>query len=331
MSDARDHAHRIVESLTSGNRRALSRALSLLESIRDEDRRVADHVMELVMPIAGSARRIGFSGPPGVGKSTLIERFGMDLVLSNHRVAVLAVDPSSKRTGGSILGDKTRMAHLGIHERAFVRPQASHLMLGGTAASTGESIALCEAAGYTTVVIETVGVGQSEIDVAELVDCFVLLVLPTSGDDLQGIKRGIMEVADIVAVTKSDIDPIAARRAQAVIAGALRLMLPWDDTWSPTTIAVDAVSEAGCSALHTSLDAFFSTDREPSIRNRRRRQEAERFDKGLLAEMQRRLMTVPGFASRLAEERQRVLAGIVPRPLSIRSIVDSITISLSDS
>lgn len=331
MSDARDHAHRIVDSLTSGNRRALSRALSLLESIRDEDRQIAEHVIELIIPSTGSARRIGFSGPPGVGKSTLIERFGMDLVHSGQRVAVLAVDPSSKRTGGSILGDKTRMSHLGIHENAFVRPQASHLMLGGTAASTGESIALCETAGYTTVVIETVGVGQSEIDVASLVDCFVLLVLPTSGDDLQGIKRGIMEVADIVAVTKSDIDEMAARRAQAIIAGALRLMLPYDESWKPTTITVDAFSELGCSALHTSLDTFFSPDRAPFIRNRRQRQEAERFDKGLQAELQRRFLNVPGFANRLAEERARVLAGLVPRPLSIRSIVDSVTISLSDS
>jgi len=205
-------------------RRALAKAITLLESTREDHRRDADALLNAVLPHAGRALRLGISGVPGVGKSTFIEALGLFLVASGHRVAVLAVDPSSSLSGGSILGDKTRMERLSVHERAFIRPSPAAGNLGGVAEKTRESMLLCEAAGHDIVIVETVGVGQSETAVAGMTDLFVLLQLPNAGDDLQAIKKGVMELADLVVINKADLDEAAATRARAQITSALRIL-----------------------------------------------------------------------------------------------------------
>ncbi len=205
-------------------RRAMAEAITVLESTRADHRAQGDALLTGLLPATGKAFRIGISGVPGVGKSTLIENFGLYLIEQGHRVAVLAIDPSSSLSGGSILGDKTRMERLSVHPKAYIRPSPSSGNLGGVAEKTREAMLICEAAGYDVVIVETVGVGQSEIAVANMTDVFVLLQLPNAVDDLQAIKKGVMELADLVLINKADIDPDAATRAQAQITSALRLL-----------------------------------------------------------------------------------------------------------
>src|SRR5690606_23526316 len=196
----------------------------LLESTRRDDRVRADALLNSLVPATGGALRLGVSGVPGVGKSTFIEALGLYLIERGHRVAVLAVDPSSSRSGGSILGDKTRMERLSVQQAAYIRPSPSSGTLGGVAEKTREAMLVCEAAGYDVVIVETVGVGQSETTVSGMTDMFVLLQLPNAGDELQAIKKGVMEIADLVVINKADIDPYAATRAQAQITSSLRLL-----------------------------------------------------------------------------------------------------------
>jgi LAO/AO transport system kinase len=207
-------------------RRALAKAITLIESTRPEHRTRADALLDALLPHTGGALRLGISGVPGVGKSTFIEALGLHLVGAGHRVAVLAVDPSSSLSGGSILGDKTRMERLSTHEQAFIRPSPSGGTLGGVAEKTREAILVCEAARHDVVIVETVGVGQSETAVAGMTDLFVLMQLPNAGDDLQAIKKGVMELADLVLVNKADLDADAATRAQAQLTSALRWLGP---------------------------------------------------------------------------------------------------------
>jgi LAO/AO transport system kinase len=204
-------------------RRALAKTITLLESTRPDHRARADELLGALLPRSGRSFRLGISGVPGVGKSTFIETLGLFLIARGHRVAVLAVDPSSRVSGGSILGDKTRMERLSAEERAFIRPSPSSGTLGGVAEKTREALLVCEAAGHDIVIVETVGVGQSETAVAGMTDCFVLLQLPNAGDDLQAIKKGVMELADLVVINKADLDEAAATRARAQIGSALRL------------------------------------------------------------------------------------------------------------
>ena len=204
-------------------RRAIAKAITLLESTRADHRARADALLNQLLPSTGKALRLGISGVPGVGKSTFIEVLGLLLIAKGHRVAVLAIDPSSSLSGGSILGDKTRMERLSVAPAAYIRPSPASGTLGGVAEKTREAMLVCEAAGYDVVIVETVGMGQSEIAVASMTDLFVLLQLPNAGDDLQAIKKGVMELADLVVINKADIDPNAATRAEATIAGSLRL------------------------------------------------------------------------------------------------------------
>ena len=205
------------------DRRALAKAITLMESTRADHRTRADELLNALLPHTGRAIRLGISGVPGVGKSTFIEALGLDLIARGHRVAVLAVDPSSSVSGGAILGDKTRMERLSVHDAAYIRPSPASGTLGGVAEKTREAMLVCEAAGYDVMIVETVGVGQSETAVASMTDLFVLLQLPNAGDDLQAIKKGVMELADLVVINKADIDPAAATRAQAQITSALRV------------------------------------------------------------------------------------------------------------
>ena len=207
-------------------RRALAKAITLLESTRADHRQRADELLNALLPHCGGAFRLGISGVPGVGKSTFIEALGLFLIALGHRVAVLAVDPSSSLGGGSILGDKTRMERLSVHERAYIRPSPSSGTLGGVAEKTREAMLVCEAAGHDIVIVETVGVGQSETAVAGMTDMFVLMQLPNAGDDLQAIKKGVMELADLVLINKADLDAAAATRARAQISSALRFFGP---------------------------------------------------------------------------------------------------------
>ncbi len=223
-SDA-THGEDTSQSITieSAKRRALAKSITLLESSLASDRVQADELISKVLPHTGNSLRIGISGVPGVGKSTFIEVLGLYLIQKGHKLAVLAVDPSSSVSGGSILGDKTRMERLSVNPNAFIRPSPSKGTLGGVAEKTRETILLCEAAGYDVVIVETVGVGQSETTVSLMTDLFVLMQLPNAGDDLQAIKKGVMELADLVLINKCDLDPNAATRAQAQITSAMRL------------------------------------------------------------------------------------------------------------
>jgi LAO/AO transport system kinase len=234
----------LAAAVRAGDRRALARAITLIESSRADHRRAAEAVLEAALvPAAGRTLRLGISGVPGVGKSTFIEALGLSILGRGHRLAVLAIDPSSRRGGGSILGDKTRMGELARSTAAFIRPSPTGGTLGGVARRTRETLLLCEAAGFDVVIVETVGIGQSETAVADMVDMFVLLMLPGGGDELQGIKKGVVELADLILVNKADGDfAAAAKRAVADYRSALRLLRPASATWRPEVLAVSALA-----------------------------------------------------------------------------------------
>jgi GTPase len=247
----------LARQVIEGDRRALARAITLVESTRADHRADAEALLAEVLPHAGTAIRVGISGAPGAGKSTFIEALGGHLVANGHRVAVLAVDPSSTRSGGSILGDKTRMEQLTRSPDAFVRPSPTGGTLGGVARRTREAMLLCEAAGFDVVLVETVGVGQSEVKVAAMVDLFLVLVAPGGGDELQGLKRGIMELADLVVVNKADGDLAAtAAHTAADYAAALHLVRPRITTWTPRVLTCSALLGEGIPQVWTAVDEF---------------------------------------------------------------------------
>ena len=236
--------------IVSGDRAALARAITLVESSRPAHRRRAQALLQELLPHTGKAHRIGITGVPGVGKSTAIDQLGINLIADGRRIAVLAVDPTSRRTGGSILGDKTRMQRLAVSDHAFIRPSPTSGTLGGVARRTRETMLLVEAAGYDVVIVETVGVGQSETAVAEMVDFFLVLLLAGGGDDLQGIKKGIIEIADMVVINKADGDNATrATRSAAEYQGALGLLTPVSPSWHPPVLTCSAVENKGLDAL----------------------------------------------------------------------------------
>lgn len=242
--------HDLSDRLRAGDRRALAQAITLIESTRPEHRRQAEELVQSLLPHAGQSVRIGISGTPGVGKSTFIETFGLHVIEAGHRVAVLAVDPSSPKSGGSILGDKTRMEQLSRSPGAFIRPSPSGGTLGGVARRTREAMLMCEAQGFDVILVETVGVGQSETAVYGLVDMFLLLLTPGGGDDLQGIKKGIVELADLIVVNKADGDlAAAAERARRDYASALHLLRPSSAAWTPQVCKCSSVKGDGIDAI----------------------------------------------------------------------------------
>ncbi|MGN6750269.1 MAG: methylmalonyl Co-A mutase-associated GTPase MeaB [Xanthobacteraceae bacterium] len=241
---------RLARGLRAGDRTVLSRAITLIESKRPDHRRSAAALMQAVLPHTGQAIRVGITGAPGVGKSTLIDALGSMLTAQTRKVAVLAVDPSSRRTGGSILADKTRMARLANDSNAFIRPSPSSGTLGGVAARTRETMLLCEAAGYDVVLVETIGVGQSEIAVADMTDFFLVLALPGAGDELQALKKGVVELADMIAVNKADADNVPrAKLAASQFAAALHILSPRSPNWSPPVVTCSALTGDGIEAL----------------------------------------------------------------------------------
>ena len=266
-----------MEGITSGNTTILSQAITLVESYLPEHRAVAQEIIRRCQPISAERRsmRIGITGVPGAGKSTFIEAFGSYMTSRGHKLAVLAIDPSSERTKGSILGDKTRMETLCHDPNAFIRPSPSAGSLGGVARKTRETILLCEAAGFDTVFVETVGVGQSETAVHSMTDFFLLLLISGAGDDLQGIKRGIMEMSDLINVTKADGNNIEkAQMARVLYVNALHLFPPTESGWVPTAVTSSAVTKAGLDEILAKIEEYFNLVRGNGYYDKRRREQA---------------------------------------------------------
>ncbi|MGI9218007.1 MAG: methylmalonyl Co-A mutase-associated GTPase MeaB [Hydrogenophaga sp.] len=313
-------------------RRAMAKAITLLESTRADHRLQADALLTGLLPHSGGAFRLGISGVPGVGKSTFIEALGLYLIGQGHRVAVLAVDPSSSVSGGSILGDKTRMEHLSVHEKAYIRPSPSSGTLGGVAEKTREAMLVCEAAGYDVVIVETVGVGQSETAVHGMTDMFCLLQLPNAGDDLQAIKKGVMELADLVVINKADIDPDAATRARAQIMSSLRLLglhgnpdhMHHDQViWHPQVIQISALHGQGVDTFWSSVSEFRRLQTANGRLAARRQQQAtawmwERIDAGL----KQRFRAHPQVREKLDLFTQQVQGGQLAASTAARQLLD---------
>jgi len=299
----------MVSGILKGDVTMLSRAVTLVESRAAEHQALAQEVIEKCLPHSGNSRRIGITGVPGAGKSTSIDVFGLHVLKSGGKLAVLAIDPSSERTKGSILGDKTRMEKLSVHPDAFIRPSPSAGSLGGVARKTRETIALCEAAGYDTIFVETVGVGQSETAVHSMVDFFLLIQLAGTGDELQGIKRGIMEMADGIVINKADGDNIErARLAQAQFRSALRLFPTPPSGWTPEVLTYSGYFELGIPEVWDMIDRYFAFVKENGYFERRRDQQSrywmyETIDDRLRA----RFYNDPEVAAMLRQKEERVL------------------------
>ncbi|MGY1684220.1 methylmalonyl Co-A mutase-associated GTPase MeaB [Geodermatophilus sp. SYSU D00867] len=314
----------LVEGVLGGDRRSLARAITLVESRRADHRERAQELLVELLPHAGDARRVGISGVPGVGKSTFIDQLGVDLTAAGHRVAVLAVDPSSARSGGSILGDKTRMARLAVDRNAFIRPAPTAGTLGGVAQATRESMVVVEAAGYDVVLVETVGVGQSEVTVAEMVDSFLFLTLARTGDQLQGIKRGILELADVIAVNKADGPAAAdARKAARELAGAIR-MLRGHSEWDVPVLTCAGLTGEGLAEVWAKLVEHQDRARASGAFDERRRAQQVRWTWQLVRDgLEHRLRAHPAVRSSTPELEKAVLAGELTPALAARQILET--------
>lgn len=278
-----------VSGVLSGDRSVLARAITLVESTNQVHHRLAQQVLDAVIDRSGRSHRVGITGVPGVGKSTFIDQLGVNLTAAGHRVAVLAVDPSSSRTGGSILGDKTRMERLSVDPAAFVRASPTSGALGGVAGATRETIVLCEAAGFDVVLVETVGVGQSETMVADMVDIFCVLMLPGAGDDLQGIKKGVLELAELIAVNKADGDNLTrAQQAAADYKLALHIMTPASPNWNPPVIICSALENRGLDEFWRNVELHRRKLSETGELAERRRDQQVRWMWSLLDDRLRR-------------------------------------------
>ena len=327
MLEAADQT--LVNDLTGApslkQRRALAKIITLLESTRLDHRHRADDVLNTLLPKTGKSFRLGISGVPGVGKSTLIESLGLYLIEKGHRVAVLAIDPSSSLSGGSILGDKTRMERLSVLDNAFIRPSPSSLTLGGVAEKTREAMLVAEAAGFDIIIVETVGVGQSEIAVSGMTDMFLLLQLPNAGDDLQAIKKGVMEIADLIVINKVDIDPDAAMRAQLFITSSLRLLgfqgnpdhASHDkEFWHPQVMTLSALEGKGVPELWDKVSHFEKLQKANGKFDSRRKQQAgawmwDRIDAGLKNAFRSNVAVQELLPSLIAQVNQGTMAASV--------------------
>ena len=314
----------LADQVRQGDRRALAKAITLAESTRDDHRQQTAELLETLIPDAGNSIRIGISGAPGVGKSTFIEVLGSHLIKLGHSVAVMAVDPSSAVTGGSILGDKTRMETLAFAEKAFVRPSPAGSTLGGVARRTRESMLLCEAAGFDIILVETVGVGQSETTVADMTDMFLLLLLPAGGDELQGIKRGIMELADLILVNKADGDQVAlAARTMGDYRSAVQFLASRFDDWQTPVMSCSSINDEGIVEVWGQVDVFKKILSETGQLQQRRAEQAKAW---MWSEMTESLV-----ADLKADERIRslvpdiesaVLAGELPATVAAQRVLN---------
>ncbi|MDX3077112.1 methylmalonyl Co-A mutase-associated GTPase MeaB [Streptomyces sp. MI02-7b] len=314
-----------VKGVLDGSRAWIARAITLVESTRPDHRELAQRLLTELLPHAGKARRIGVSGVPGVGKSTFVDAFGTMLTGLGHRVAVLAVDPSSTLTGGSILGDKTRMERLSVDRAAFVRPSPSAGTLGGVAKATRESMVVVEAAGYDVVLVETVGVGQSETAVSGMVDSFLLLTLARSGDQLQGIKKGVLELADVIAVNKADgPHERDARAAARELSGALRLMQSADAAWTPPVLTCSAREDTGLDVVWERLERHRALlDSDGRLEAKRRDQQMEWAWSMVRDELLGRLRDHPGVRRLAPEVERQVREGTLTATSAAERILDA--------
>ncbi|GFG90212.1 methylmalonyl Co-A mutase-associated GTPase MeaB [Mycobacterium bourgelatii] len=317
----------LADAIRAGDRAALPRAITMLESTRADHRERAQQLLLELLPDSGNAHRVGITGVPGVGKSTTIEALGMHLIEQGHKVAVLAVDPSSTRTGGSILGDKTRMARLATHPDAYIRPSPTSGTLGGVAKATRETVVLLEAAGFDIILIETVGVGQSEVAVAKMVDTFVLLTLARSGDQLQGIKKGVLELADIVVVNKADGDHLReARLAARELTGAIRLIYPRETLWRPPVLTMSAVEGSGLAELWETIERHRKVLSDAGeFEARRRDQQVDWTWQMVRDEVLDRVLSHPEVRKVRAEVERQVRAGELTPALAAQQILSVAT------
>ena len=311
--------------ILQGNRRAIAKAITLLESTRPESFEQGQELLESLLPHAGQALRIGITGVPGVGKSTFIEAIGLFLIELGHRVAVLAVDPSSQLTGGSIMGDKTRMNELAQHPHAFIRPSPSSGILGGVARKTRETMLICEAAGYDVVIVETVGVGQSETIVASMVDLFLLLMLPNAGDELQGIKKGVLELADLVVINKSDgKQETLAKTAQSEYRKALHLLPSLKNSWTPQILRCSALEKRGMDKIWDSVKSFSKALQNSGEWEKQRRKQTGKWmwslvEEGLLTNFRNH----PDLQKQIPELEKEVESGKMLPTTAARKLLDS--------
>ncbi|MGB4054827.1 MAG: methylmalonyl Co-A mutase-associated GTPase MeaB [Porticoccaceae bacterium] len=319
-----DSNESLAAAIKAGDRRALAKGITLVESTRSDHRQQAAELLETLMPATGNSIRIGISGVPGVGKSTFIEAFGNLLLERGHRVAVLAVDPTSAVTGGSILGDKTRMETLAFAKNAFVRPSPAGKTLGGVTRRTRESLLLWEAAGFDVILVETVGVGQSETAVADMTDMFVLLLLPAGGDELQGIKRGIMELADLVLVNKADGEQTnSANQTMADYRSALHFMKSRFASWQPQVLACSSLKNSGIAEVWQEVESFRSTTTASGELQQHRAQQARSWMWSETAEaLVADLKNHPAVKSLVPELEQAVLRGELPPTLAAQRLIE---------
>lgn len=315
----------LATGIRRGERAALARAITLVESTRADHRDQAQQLLLELMPDAGKALHVGITGVPGVGKSTTIEALGMYLIERGHRVAVLAVDPSSTRTGGSILGDKTRMARLAVHPDAYIRPSPTSGTLGGVAKATRETIVLLEAAGYDVILVETVGVGQSEVTVSNMVDTFVFLTLARTGDQLQGIKKGVLELADVIVVNKADGEhALEAKKAARELTGAIRLIYPRETLWRPPVLTMSALEGAGLSELwDTVLKHREVLTGAGEFEARRRTQQVDWTWSMVRDIVLDRVLSHPAVRAMRGEIERQVRIGAVTPALAAQQIIDA--------
>jgi LAO/AO transport system kinase len=312
----------LARGIREANRATLARAITLIESKRADHHKAAHRLVQDLLPLTGKAVRLGITGAPGAGKSTTIDALGTFLTGQGHKVAVLAVDPSSSRTGGSILGDKTRMARLAVDPKAFVRPSPTSGTLGGVAAKTRETMLLCEAAGYDVVLVETVGIGQSETAVADMTDFFLVLMLPGAGDELQGLKKGIVELADMIAVNKADGDNIArAKVAAADYRGALNIFSPHSATWSPPVITFSALTGNGIADLWNKvIEHKEKMTASGELAARRREQQVKWMWTMLEERLTARLRSDPAVRAKLRQAEAAVADGKLAPTLAVEQI-----------
>ena len=317
----------LVDGVVARQRRALAKTITLIESTRTDHQQRARAVIGELLPHTGRSIRIGISGSPGAGKSTFIEALGNHLLDQGHRVAVLAVDPSSTISGGSILGDKTRMESLCQREEAFIRPSPSAGSLGGVAEKTREAMLVCEAAGFDVIVVETVGVGQSETTVAGMVDVFVLVQLPNAGDDLQAIKKGIVEIADLVVINKADIDPRAAALARSQMQMAMHMLRPMHAQWRPTVLTLSALQKQGIDAFWKEIERYRATmEGCGEFADRRRRQALDWMWAQIDSGLRHRFLAHPAVRADLETISAAVAAGRTTPSAAAQTLLDHLQV-----